>query len=96
MRVRITPLAAADLDNIASWIAKDSPRRSLSFVGELVDRCRSLAEKAESYPVIGRFRGHDIRRRVHKGYLILYRVGIEIEVVRVLSGARDLDLLLDG
>jgi toxin ParE1/3/4 len=42
-------------------------------------------------------RGEPIRKRVHGDYLIFYRVrGRQVEIVRILHGARDWNALLPG
>ncbi|MBV5274125.1 MAG: type II toxin-antitoxin system RelE/ParE family toxin, partial [Lamprocystis purpurea] len=41
-----------DLEEIADYIARDNPRRALSFVRELRDRCKKIA----SFPNAARLR----------------------------------------
>lgn len=43
MRGEITPLARRDLLEIGDYIARDNPRRALSFVEELTRHCLALA-----------------------------------------------------
>lgn len=44
MIVVITDEAENDLEQIGDFIAQDNPRRAISFVKELVDRCHRLTE----------------------------------------------------
>jgi toxin ParE1/3/4 len=44
MRFRFSRRAEADLEEIADYIARDSPTRAASFVQELRARCRQLSE----------------------------------------------------
>jgi plasmid stabilization system protein ParE len=94
MRVRLAPSATADLNDIAAWIRRDSPRRALSFVQELRLRCYELGNAPEAFPFVGRYLGMSLRRRAYRGYLLFYRIGETVEVVRILHGARDFDSLL--
>ena len=93
MKLRISEQARSDLRAIGDFIAEDDPRRALSFVDELEDRCRQLTEKPLIWPRVDRF--PEVRRRLHKRYLILYRVvSDEVEVLHVVHGARNYASLL--
>lgn len=90
MRVSLTRRAEADLDGIAAYIARDNPRRAATFVEELYEKCVTLADMPDAFPLIPRYEALGVRRRVHRDYLILFTVkGETISVLRVLHGARD-------
>lgn len=95
MKVDITSAAEADLERIADYIARDNPARASSFVRELFERCLSIADMPEAWPIVPRYEHHRIRRRVHGRYLIFYRVGEEsITILHVLNGAMDVEAVL--
>jgi len=95
MKVILTEQAEADLERIGDAIAVDSPRRTVSFVADIRDKCASLAASPRAFPVIGRYRRVAIRRRLHGNYLIFYRLGRDAAVVlRILHGAMNYDELL--
>jgi len=97
VKVRFLASAEADLETIADWIADDDPGRAASFVLELRERCLSLAEKPNRFPVARRVGGHVFRKLVYRDYLIFYRaLADRVEIVRVLHGARDWAGLLGG
>ena len=75
MRLVFSNEAKADLIRIGDHIAKDSPRRAISFVNELEERCRRLVDLPLAYPLLQSTKSSGIRRRVHGKYLIFYRVG---------------------
>lgn len=89
-RLVILPAARADLIEIGDFIAADSPERAMSFVAEIEARIREAAERPRSFPV--RDELHDgLRAARHGRYLIFFvEQGDEVQVVRVLHGARDL------
>ena len=92
MKVRITRQAEADLEAIADWIGRDNPERAVSFVAELLDRCLSLTEHPNRFPVYREFRGRVVRKMSHQDYVILYvRLADRVEIAHVVHGARDLD-----
>jgi len=94
VRVAFTPEAKADLVQITDYLAEQGGPGALAFVDELNDKCASLATAPRRYPLIPGYEQFGIRRRPVGSYLILYRIGRYIEVVRVLHGARDYERLL--
>lgn len=90
MIVEFSGEAESDLEQIVDYIAKDNPRRALSFVQELRGKCEALAYNPLAFPLVPRYEGYGIRRRVHGNYLIFYRVDAEqVVIVHVLHGALD-------
>lgn len=95
MIVEFSDEAEGDLEQIADYIAKDNPRRALSFVQELRGKCEALAATPKGFPLVPRYEQHRIRRRVHGSYLIFYRVEDEhVVIVHVLHGAMDYAAIL--
>ena len=90
MRAILTREAETDLEAIADWIAKDSPRRALTFISQLREACLQLADQPHAWPLIQRYEEHGVRRRTHGDYLIFYRTNDQqIDIVHILHGARD-------
>lgn len=90
MRVEFSNEAENDLEQIGDFIAKDNPRRAYSFIRELRGKCETLADMADSFPLVPRYEQHGYRRRVHGNYLIFYRIDDdEVWIVRILHGATD-------
>ncbi|MBR0755806.1 type II toxin-antitoxin system RelE/ParE family toxin [Bradyrhizobium jicamae] len=95
MIVVLTAEAEADIEQITTYVAEQSPQSALKLVRELRARCESLADAPRGYPLVPRYEDHGIRRRPFGNYLIFYRVGADtIEVIHVLHGARDYERLL--
>jgi toxin ParE1/3/4 len=93
MRVRLSPRAVTDLDEIGEYIARDNPLRAITFVDELESACRRIAENPQAYPLRSDL-APDLRMAVHTNYLILFRIlESEIRIERVLHGARNLPRL---
>lgn len=91
-----TPAARDDLRAIADYTAGTIPARALTFVRELRDHCRRLAERPRLHRLRAEF-GPDVRGAVHDAYLILYmqRNDGRVVIERVVHGTRDLDHLLE-
>jgi plasmid stabilization system protein ParE len=98
VNVRILPAAEAEPEAIGDYIALDNPRRALSFVLELRDKCLSLGDMAFAFPIVPRYEDRGVRRRVHGNYQIFYRVvghpAERIDVIHVLHGARSYGAIL--
>jgi len=95
MKVVITADALADLEQIGDYIDRNNPERARTFVAELVAKARSLADSPEAFPLVPRYAGYGVRRRVQGAYLIFYRVEeSRVAVLHILHGARDYDALL--
>lgn len=96
MIVQFTDEAEDDLERIGDYIALDNPGRAISFIMELRDRCMSLAVMHQAFPLVPRYEHQGIRRRVHKNYLIFYRVESgQIVVIHILHGAMDYSSILE-
>ena len=95
MIVTITAEAEADLEQIANYVAEQSPTSALELVRDLRARCESLRDAPRGYPLVPRYEHLGIRRRSFGRFLIFYRVSTDaIEVIHILHGARDYESLL--
>ena len=90
MIVRFTGEAERDLEEIGDHIAIDDPIAALRFIRALRDRCLTLGEFPNRFPVVERYGGRELRCCVHGKYLIFHRVEEDaVVIVHVLHGARD-------
>ena len=93
LKLVISDEAVTDLIDLWTYIAEDSPERADQFVEQIQEKCETLAET----PMMGRERSEllpGMRSFPIGRYLIFYRIVEEtLQVVRVLSGYRDLDAL---
>ncbi|QQR41292.1 type II toxin-antitoxin system RelE/ParE family toxin [Devosia rhizoryzae] len=96
MRVRLSLLAESDIEAIADYIAQDSPKRALSFTSELRSACMGLGEAPLRFALLEVARHRGYRRRIHGNYVIVYSVGAEVTIVRVVSAAADLQAIFNA
>ena len=95
-RLLLSPRAAADLEEIADYIARDNPARAGTFVAGLEAKCRAVAAASELYPCRTDL-APGLRMAVHGRTLVLYRdlPGEDtVRIERVLHSARNLPRLL--
>lgn len=99
MRVHKRPAAKQDLIDIAAFIR--NPEFSLTFLGRAEECFRKLAEMPRPAGkcdfVLGPLTGiRSLPVPGFRNYLIFYRIqGDQLEIIRVLHGARDLELALE-
>ena len=94
LRCRFTPSASRDLEQILDYIAEQADVDTAEAILTKVNKkCQQLA----TFPSAGRKRDElspNLRSAPVEAYLIFYRVlKIEIEIVRIVSGYRDLTAL---
>jgi plasmid stabilization system protein ParE len=93
--VRFTPLAEVDIGAIVQFIAREhGPDRADDVLSHILDATERLAER----PGIGHTRADLTDEKVLfwpiRGFLVVYRRQRPLEIVRVLSGRRDVARLL--
>lgn len=100
--IRISRLADKDLDDQSFYYAKVDPGLAFRFLKSVQSSLRRIAEVpgigapcAFENPLLAGIRRWPIKR--FRDYLIFYRmVNDEVEVVRILHGARDIETILGG
>lgn len=84
MRLDVSPRAEADLDAIAAWISKGSPRAAVRMLDRLTVAFEQIAEWPLASPQI-RSRRRGVRARVETPYIIYFRVSEDaVTIDRVL------------
>ena len=90
-RVRWTETAWSDLEQVISYIARDSARYAASFAREARDASRSLrrfAERGRTVPELGQ---PDVREIFVRSYRLIYSIADDIiYILGLIHGARDL------
>jgi toxin ParE1/3/4 len=91
MRCAFTPLAEADLEAIGDYIAQGNPRRALTFIRELRQRCGQIADMPRAAPLRPEL-GAGVRVVTFGRYLICYseRGDGQVVIERIVHGARSL------
>jgi addiction module RelE/StbE family toxin len=95
-KIRWSVTARTDLQEIESYIARDS----VAYAIRQVDRIVKAVESLESFPMKGRIvpelERNDMRELIYGSYRIVYLLqGEEVNIVRVVHGARGLSRLFE-
>lgn len=94
-RVVFSPLAQNDLIEIGEFIARDDPDAALRYVREIYRACSVLTEQPRLGRVRSDLRAGELRSIPIRSHVIYYRlVRLNVEVIRILHGARDARALL--
>ena len=89
-----TPKANDDLIDIWTFVAVENPGAADRLLDSLVERASVLVSHPHAGPV-RRDIAPELRMLASPPYVILYRtIGTDIEIVRVVHGARDQTTLL--
>jgi toxin ParE1/3/4 len=88
MRCVLSRKAEDDLEAIADYIACDNPRRALTYITEIRERCHTIISYPEIAPLREEF-GTGIRMVPFGRYLLFYTVHPEyVRIERILAGER--------
>lgn len=98
--LRILPLADADVDNAALFIARDSVEAAMRFYDAVEASYRQIRDHPKRWPLyeLDHPRLQELRKCFVTGfrsYLIFYRIDADmVEIIRVLHGAQDIPSVL--
>jgi toxin ParE1/3/4 len=100
LQIRVRPRARSDIKEIMEFIHSDKPRAALRFLAAVEKLAKRLAENPElgacyesDQQEFNGLRVFSVPR--YTNYLVFYRVTeTEIDIIRVLHGARDLPRVL--
>jgi len=94
VRIRWSTEAAADLQAIHDFIARDSARYARAVCAELVEAVDQLSTFPQSGRVVPELRRDNVRELLRGSYRIVYRVADPaiVEIITVVHGARLLRL----
>jgi len=91
-KIRWAPKAVDNLDDICTYIAKDSEFYAAVFVKKIMNIVKNLPDFPLSGRVVPEFNDENIRERIYGNYRIVYRLkGDWIEVVTISHSARLLE-----
>jgi plasmid stabilization system protein ParE len=95
MRLRLSPRVPGDLEEIADYIAQDSPRQAVRLLRELRSRMKEIAKQPALYQLRPEI-GAGARLAVMGPYVILFRIRSNaVRIERVVHGSRNLLRILE-
>jgi toxin ParE1/3/4 len=92
LRVELSPQALLDLEEIASFIARDDLDAALSWVDRLVERAQRVGAVPRSGRIVPEVGEPEIREVLLRTYRIIYCIeSRRILVLTVIEGRRQLE-----
>ena len=93
VNVKWTKNALEELDNIANYISRDSPK----YANILVKQIFEMLSHLQQFPKLGRkvpeYNNPNLREILYKSYRIVYLVKKEqLEIISVIHGSRKLSI----
>lgn len=93
-KVAWSETAWRDLENIADYIAQDSPGYAAAFVSRIRDQARSLNQLANRGRIVPELGEPAVRELLIGNYRLIYEIHAKkIFVLGLIHGARDLTAL---
>lgn len=96
MKAVLTEAARNDLMEIARRIGKDHIPTARRFTAALRSRAEAIGRNPRLYPFAEGFEAVAVRRRLYRGYLILYvERNLRVEILHIVHAARDWSQLIE-
>lgn len=89
MNVRLTSAAWRDLDAIGDWIAQSDPHAAVALTDDLLAKSAELSTRALHYPAIFTLGRFEVRKRSYRGYVIIFRIVSDVEVMHIVHHRQD-------
>ncbi len=91
-KIKWSPRAASNLEEICNYIAKDSEYYASLFAKKVNNIVRSIPQFPKSGRIVPEYDNENLRERIYESYRIVYRLkGEIIEIVAICHGAKPLD-----
>ncbi|PIX21729.1 MAG: type II toxin-antitoxin system RelE/ParE family toxin [Deltaproteobacteria bacterium CG_4_8_14_3_um_filter_45_9] len=95
LKIKWSPRAASNLEEICNYITKDSEYYSILFAKKITNIVKAIPQFPKSGRVVPEYRDENLREKIYKNYRIVYRLKEEfIEIVAICHGAKPLDDLI--
>lgn len=92
VRIIWSPDAAADLEEICDYIAKDSEHYARAFAQGVIKAIERLQNFPESGRIVPEYNQKDTREIIFQNYRIVYRIKSDaVEIVAITHGTRLMD-----
>jgi len=89
LKIRWSPRAASNFEDICEYIAKDSEHYASLFAKKINLIIKAIPQYPKSGRVVPEYKDENIREKIYENYRIVYRLKGEIvEIVAICHGAK--------
>lgn len=91
-KIKWSPRAAANLEEICSYIARDSKYYASLFSKKILSIVKNIPQFPKSGRIVPEYKDENLREKIYENYRIVYRIkGELIEIVAICHGAKPLE-----
>ena len=91
-KIRWSPRAALNLEEISEYIAKDSEVYATLFACKINAIIKSIPQFPKAGRIVPQYGNENIREKIYENYRIIYRIkGEFIEIVAICHGSKPLE-----
>ena len=95
LKIRWSPRAASNLEEICNYIAKDSEYYAILFAKKVTAIVNAIPQFPKSGRIVPEYNDENIREKIYEGYRIVYRLKSDlVEIVAICHGAKPLETIL--
>ena len=94
-KIRWSPRAASNFEEICNYIAKDSEVYAIIFAKKVYGIIKSIPQFPKAGRIVPEYGDENIREKIYENYRIVYRIkGDFIEIVTICHGAKQLENII--
>lgn len=94
-KIRWSPRAASNFEDICNYIAKDSEYYAALFAKKVNIIVKTIPQFPKAGRIVPEYRDENLREKIYENYRIVYRLkGEHVEIVAICHGARPLDSIV--
>ena len=94
LKIKWSPRAASNLEEICDYIAKDSQYYAILFAKKIISIVKAIPQFPQSGRIVPEYGDDNLREKIYENYRIVYRLkGELIEIVAICHGTKPLNAL---
>lgn len=91
LKIKWSPKAASNLEEICDYIAKDSEYYAILFAKKVTAIVKDIPQFPKSGRIVPEYDDENLREKIYEGYRIVYRLkSALVEIVAICHGAKPL------
>ena len=92
LKIKWSPRAASNLEEICNYIAKDSEYYSILFAKKIINIVKAIPQFPKSGRIVPEYKDDSLREKIYRNYRIVYRLKADVvEIVAICHGSRSVD-----
>jgi plasmid stabilization system protein ParE len=95
LKIRWSPQAASNLEEICSYISKDSEYYAALFAKRIIKIIKAIPDFPKLGRIVPEYNDKNLREKIYENYRIVYRIKEDIiEIAAICHGSRLLENIL--